>query len=72
MARFKPAELELNCENMEQLKITGYIGKGFWREVFKAKWNGTTTRFVVFGNGSFIHDLTSKYADYRLFGGVMV
>ena len=57
---------------MEQLEITGYIGKGFWREVFKAKWNGTTTRFVVFGNGSFIHDLTSKYADYRLFGGVMV
>uniref|UniRef100_A0AAV1UZH2 Protein kinase domain-containing protein n=1 Tax=Peronospora matthiolae TaxID=2874970 RepID=A0AAV1UZH2_9STRA len=40
VARFKPAELELNCQNMEQLEITGYIGKGFWREVFKAKWNG--------------------------------
>eukprot|EP00644_Phytophthora_capsici_P016479 jgi/Phyca11/529954/estExt2_fgenesh1_pm.C_PHYCAscaffold_520023 len=40
VALFKPEELELNCANMDQLETGEYIGKGFWREVYKAKWNG--------------------------------
>ena len=37
---FKPDELELNCNNIDQLEVGEFIGKGFWREVFKTKWNG--------------------------------
>ncbi|KAG7397430.1 hypothetical protein PHYBOEH_000709 [Phytophthora boehmeriae] len=40
VALFKPEELELNCNNMDQLETGEFIGKGFWREVFKTKWNG--------------------------------
>ncbi|KAG6591099.1 TKL protein kinase [Phytophthora cinnamomi] len=40
VALFKPEELELNCGNMDQLEQGDYIGKGFWRHVYKAKWNG--------------------------------
>lgn len=40
VALFKPDELELNCGNMDQLEQGEFIGKGFWREVYKTKWNG--------------------------------
>ncbi|CEG48098.1 tkl protein kinase [Plasmopara halstedii] len=40
VARFKPEELELNCTNINQLEEGEFLGKGFWREVFKSKWNG--------------------------------
>ncbi|KAI9983185.1 hypothetical protein PInf_007112 [Phytophthora infestans] len=40
VALFKPEELELNCANMDQLNTGEFVGKGFWREVFKTKWNG--------------------------------
>ncbi|OWZ22916.1 TKL protein kinase [Phytophthora megakarya] len=40
VALFKPEELELNCANMDQLDTGEFIGKGFWRQVYKAKWNG--------------------------------
>ncbi|KAF1776445.1 Protein kinase-like domain [Phytophthora cactorum] len=40
VALFKPEELELNCANIDQLDTGEFVGKGFWREVFKTKWNG--------------------------------
>ncbi|KAG7379511.1 hypothetical protein PHYPSEUDO_008521 [Phytophthora pseudosyringae] len=40
VALFKPEELELNCANMDQLDVGEFVGKGFWREVYKTKWNG--------------------------------
>lgn len=40
VALFKPQELELNCANMDQLDAGEFVGKGFWREVYKTKWNG--------------------------------
>ncbi|CAI5746296.1 unnamed protein product [Peronospora destructor] len=40
VALFKPEELELNCANMYQLEKGEFLGKGFWREVYKTKWNG--------------------------------
>ncbi|ETK93468.1 TKL protein kinase [Phytophthora nicotianae] len=39
VALFKPEELELNCANIDQLDTGEFVGKGFWREVFKTKWN---------------------------------
>ncbi|GMF39170.1 unnamed protein product [Phytophthora lilii] len=43
VALFKPEELELNCANMDQLDEGEFVGKGFWREVYKTKWNGEAT-----------------------------
>ncbi|KAI9916334.1 hypothetical protein PsorP6_017975 [Peronosclerospora sorghi] len=40
VAGFKPDELELNCSNMDEVETGEFVGKGFWREVFKTKWNG--------------------------------
>ncbi|RLN95513.1 hypothetical protein BBJ28_00009417 [Nothophytophthora sp. Chile5] len=40
VALFKPQELEINCDNIDQLETGDFIGKGFWREVYKTKWNG--------------------------------
>ncbi|RMX63798.1 hypothetical protein DD238_006098 [Peronospora effusa] len=40
VAQFKPEELELNCVNMDQLEKGEFLGKGFWREVYKTKWKG--------------------------------
>ncbi|CAI5705820.1 unnamed protein product [Peronospora effusa] len=40
VALFKPEELELNCVNMDKLEKGEFLGKGFWREVYKTKWKG--------------------------------
>ncbi|CAH0478783.1 unnamed protein product [Peronospora belbahrii] len=40
VALFKPEELELNCGNMDQLQYGEFVGKGYWRNVFKTTWNG--------------------------------
>ncbi|KAJ0393273.1 hypothetical protein P43SY_001092 [Pythium insidiosum] len=37
---FEPRELEINCDNIASLELGEYLGEGFWREVFKAQWNG--------------------------------
>ncbi|KAL4093515.1 hypothetical protein PRIC1_005585 [Phytophthora ramorum] len=40
VALFKPQELELNCANMDELPTGEFVGKGFWRQVYKTQWNG--------------------------------
>jgi hypothetical protein len=48
VALFKPEQLELNCANMDELDEGEFIGKGFWREVYRTKWNGEWQRFPLF------------------------
>ncbi|TMW62100.1 hypothetical protein Poli38472_009593 [Pythium oligandrum] len=37
---FDPSQLEINCDNVGQLELGEFLGQGFWRQVFKTKWNG--------------------------------
>jgi hypothetical protein len=40
VAALRPEELEINCDNVDQLVLGDFLGQGFWREVYRANWKG--------------------------------
>lgn len=40
MKELRPEELEINCDNIDELQLGEFLGQGFWREVYRANWKG--------------------------------
>ncbi|KDO26639.1 TKL protein kinase [Saprolegnia parasitica CBS 223.65] len=64
VAAFDPFDLPLHCGNMHELKTHEELGKGFWRSVLKATWEGKPVAVkVVHQSLAWRHNILERHVE---------
>ena len=62
VARFKPEHLDINCDNIHEVKIGKVLGSGSVREVYEGYWNGSKFALKISYKGKNISKTTQEAA----------
>lgn len=54
LRKFRPEELEINCDNMHEVKLGKLIGYGSFADVYEGEWNGRKVALRKRKNNQFI------------------